>query len=67
MLKNREFYFSDPRHLNDPVDCQIGIYNALEAAVDIAEKEDSTVKGKLKRSNTGVRSQFSLILAETVI
>lgn len=52
MLKNREFYFSDPKHFNDPVDCQIGIYSALKTAVDIAEKENSTVKEKLKNLGT---------------
>ena len=52
MLKNREFYFSDPKHFNDPVDCQIGIYSALKTAVDIAEKENSTVKEKLQKLGT---------------
>ena len=49
MLKNRELYFSDPKHFNDPVDCQIGIYSALKSAVELAQKEDSTVKGKLQK------------------
>ena len=52
MLKNREFYFSDPKHFNDPVDCQIGIYSALKAAVDLAEKENETVKSKLQKLGT---------------
>jgi len=52
MLKNREFYFSDPKHFNDPADCQIGIYSALKAAVDLAEKEDLTVKSKLQKLET---------------
>jgi len=52
MLKNREFYFSDPKHFNDPVDCHIGIYSALREAVDLAEKEDSTVKSKLEKLGT---------------
>ena len=49
MLKNREFYFSDPKHFNDPADCRIGIYDALKTAVNLAEKEDSTVKSKLQQ------------------
>ncbi len=49
MLKNREFYFADPKHLNDPVDCQIGIYSALVVAIDKAEKELPTVKQKLQK------------------
>lgn len=49
ILKNRELYFSDPKHFNDPVDCQIGIYSALKSAVDLAQKEDSTVKEKLQK------------------
>jgi hypothetical protein len=49
MLKNRELYFSDPKHFNDPADCRIGIYDALNAAVNLAEKEDSTVKYKLQK------------------
>lgn len=49
MLKNREFYFSDPKHFNDPADCRIGIYDALKTAVNLAEKEDSTVKSKLQK------------------
>jgi hypothetical protein len=49
ILKNREFYFSDPKHFNDPVDCQIRIYSALKSAVDLAQKEDSTVKAKLQK------------------
>lgn len=49
MLKNREFYFSDPKHFNDPVDCQIRIFQALKTAVEIAEKEDPTVKEKLTK------------------
>jgi hypothetical protein len=49
MLKNRELYFSDPKHFNDPADCRIGIYDALNAAVNLAEKEDSTVKNKLQK------------------
>ncbi|WP_319575904.1 DUF2971 domain-containing protein [uncultured Desulfobacter sp.] len=49
ILKNREFYFSDPKHFNDPVDCQIGIYSALKSAVELAQKEDSTVKDKLQK------------------
>lgn len=48
MLKNRELYFSDPKHFNDPVDCKINIYSAFKAAVDLAEKENLTVKNKLK-------------------
>ena len=47
MLKDRAFYFSDPKHFNDPVDCKIGIYSALKAAVDLAQKEDETIKSKL--------------------
>lgn len=47
MLKDREFYFSDPKHFNDPVDCKIGIYSALKAAVDLAKKEDASIKSKL--------------------
>jgi len=49
MLKNREFYFSDPKHFNDPVDCQISIYGAVKTAVELAEKEDLTVKAKLQK------------------
>ena len=49
MLKNREFYFSDPKHFNDPADCRIGIYDALKTAVNLAQKEDSTVKSKLQK------------------
>jgi hypothetical protein len=52
MLKNREFYFSDPKHFNDPVDCQIGIYRALKAAVDLADKGNETVKSKLQKLGT---------------
>ena len=49
MLKNRELYFSDPKHFNDPVDCRIGLYSALETAVNVAEREDPTVKTKLQK------------------
>lgn len=49
ILKNRELYFSDPKHFNDPVDCQVGIYNALKTAVELAQKEDSTVIDKLQK------------------
>ena len=49
MLKNREFYFSDSEHLNDPVDCQIGIYNALIMAADRAKKELPLAKEKLQK------------------
>lgn len=49
ILKNREFYFSDPEHFNDPVDCQIGIYSALKSAVALAQKEDPSVKGKIEK------------------
>ena len=52
MLKNREFYFSDPKHFNDPVDCRIDIYSAVRAAVDLVEKEDSSVKSKLQELDT---------------
>ena len=52
MLKNREFYFSDPKHFNDPVDCQIGIYGAVKTAVELAEREYSTVKDKLRKLET---------------
>ncbi|MFZ1827829.1 MAG: hypothetical protein WAW42_03450 [Candidatus Competibacteraceae bacterium] len=38
MLINREFYFSDPAHLNDPFDCQISIRESVEEAVEHAEK-----------------------------
>jgi hypothetical protein len=48
MLKDREFYFSDPNHLNDPMDCQIEICSALKSAVEIAQNENPTVKKKLQ-------------------
>ncbi len=49
MLKNRELYFFDPKHFNDPVDCRIELYSALETAVNVAEREDPTVKAKLQK------------------
>ena len=49
MLENRELYFSDPKHFNDPVDCKINIFSALKAAVELAENEDSTVRNKLEQ------------------
>ena len=50
MLINREFYFSDPEHLNDPFDCQISISKSVEEAVEYAEKTaQHSVKSKLSK------------------
>jgi len=49
MLKDREIYFSDPKHFNDPIDCKISIFSALKAAINLAEKEDKSIKRKLEK------------------
>lgn len=50
MLINREFYFPDPARLNDPYDCQISIMEAVEQAVEYAEKTAQySVKNKLSK------------------
>jgi len=49
MLKDRKFYFSDPKHFNDPIDCKIGIFSALKAAIKVAEKEDNSIKNRLDK------------------
>lgn len=48
LFKNKEIYFSDPKHLNDPVDCQIGISGALKHAIKTVEKEEPGLKEKLE-------------------
>lgn len=51
MLINREFFFSDPRHFNDPYDCQISIIDAIRAAIEQAEVIGTreSVKSKLEK------------------
>jgi hypothetical protein len=38
LFANRELYFSPPKKLNDPIDCQIPIKPALKKAISEAEK-----------------------------
>ena len=50
LLINREVYFSDPSHFNDPYDCQISLLDAVNAAVEHAETVTKKgVKDKLSK------------------
>jgi len=49
ILRNRELYFSDPKHFNDPVDCQIEIGKAVQTAIAIAARENPALIEKLKK------------------
>jgi hypothetical protein len=42
-------YFSDPKHFNDPVDCQIGIADSLKSAVSLVEKEEPGIISKINK------------------
>jgi hypothetical protein len=39
ILTKKEIYFSGPKGLNDPCDCQLNIFDALQEAINIARKQ----------------------------
>ena len=50
LIVNRELYFSDPAHFNDPYDCQINISEAVMEAIENAElSTEHRVKAKLEK------------------
>lgn len=53
MLVNRELYFSDPAHFNDPYDCQLNISLSLQEAIERAgQNTKDKVSGFLKKHIT---------------
>lgn len=50
IIINRELYFATPEQLNDPVDCQVGIADALKMAIARAEQDgQSSVRSKIEK------------------